>query len=568
MFADPSQEGPQRSTIDSRDCSLLLPDGIKLKARIWTPRHSQGPWPALVMRQPYGRTIASTVTYAHPSWWANQGFLVVVQDVRGQGDSGGQFGGFGQEAADTSATLEWVRQLPDCNGRIGLYGFSYQGFTQLLAEAHTAPPNCLAPAMTGLDERDHWSCEGGAHWWHLGLGWGLQLAALQAQRRDDAGAWDEIRRCLEQNRHYREGLDLLRRHDPDGMALRWLQQSPDDDVAWICHQPSEAWLRQPMLLIGGWWDPHLRGVLDLHRRSLEQDGTPELHIGPATHLEWWPEAQQLHLDFFRRHLIEARSSSALGEMQPATSPRLIQVWDQCLQRWSAVSNADPQGGAWRLTGSALTCHDPSDGQLVAASALNSALNAAHPAQPDPRIGHTPVVIVHDPWRAVPALGGHLSPIPGPCDRKSLDRRNDVATFTSPPLTTNLTLRGRPVLTLTSWADQPGYDLCIALSVCPASGNQVQQLSTGVRRILGDQALHPTTYAVELQALEAQLKPGDQLRLSIAGACWPAIAINPGHRDAPCGAPNHTCRVISIHAELETAELHFDPLIASLDPPDR
>ena len=172
--------------VAERDERLQLRDGTRLISRIWTPDR-QGPWPALLMRQPYGRSIASTVTLAHPSWWASHGYLVVVQDVRGQGDSEGDFQGFGQEAQDTAETLEWVRSLPDCNGRLGCYGFSYQGVTQLLAPAGTPPPDCMAPAMAGLDERLHWSCEGGAHWWHLGLGWGLQLAALQAQRRGDAG---------------------------------------------------------------------------------------------------------------------------------------------------------------------------------------------------------------------------------------------------------------------------------------------------------------------------------------------------------------------------------------------
>ena len=85
------------------------------------------------MRQPYGREIASTVTYLHPSWWANHGYLVVIQDVRGQGDSEGIFNGFSQEASDTCQTNKWVRSLPECNGKLGTYGFSYQGFTQLLA---------------------------------------------------------------------------------------------------------------------------------------------------------------------------------------------------------------------------------------------------------------------------------------------------------------------------------------------------------------------------------------------------------------------------------------------------
>ena len=174
---------PFNPPVVCRDASLQLEDGTVLMARLWHPS-SGGPWPALLMRQPYGRAIASTVTYAHPSWWAEHGFLVVVQDVRGMGDSSGQFRGFRQEATDGAATQQWVRALPECNGRLGCYGFSYQGLTQLLSSAESPPPDCLAPAMAGLNECEHWSCEGGAQWWHLGLGWGLQLAALEGKLPD------------------------------------------------------------------------------------------------------------------------------------------------------------------------------------------------------------------------------------------------------------------------------------------------------------------------------------------------------------------------------------------------
>ena len=66
------------------DKSLVLRDGIRLLSRIWLP-NSNGPWPALLMRQPYGREIASTITYSHPEWWASKGYMVIIQDVRGMG---------------------------------------------------------------------------------------------------------------------------------------------------------------------------------------------------------------------------------------------------------------------------------------------------------------------------------------------------------------------------------------------------------------------------------------------------------------------------------------------------
>jgi putative CocE/NonD family hydrolase len=154
------------------------------------------------MRQPYGRAIASTVVYAHPRWYAAHGFLVVVQDVRGRGDSEGEFGGFPQEAADGRAAVRWLRNHSACNGRIGTYGFSYQGLSQLLIGVAgdgdaAALPDALAPAMCGLDERRHWAGEGGAHWWALLIGWGLQLAGEGCRRRGDRQGWHQIRRCLE-----------------------------------------------------------------------------------------------------------------------------------------------------------------------------------------------------------------------------------------------------------------------------------------------------------------------------------------------------------------------------------
>ena len=59
-------------------------DGVRLDADVYRPE-GKGPFPVLLMRQPYGRRIASTVCYAHPSWYADQGYIVVIQDVRGRG---------------------------------------------------------------------------------------------------------------------------------------------------------------------------------------------------------------------------------------------------------------------------------------------------------------------------------------------------------------------------------------------------------------------------------------------------------------------------------------------------
>ena len=115
-----------------------------------------------------------------------------------------------------------------------------------------------------------------------------------------------------------------------------------------------------------------------------------------------------------------------------------------------------------------------------------------------------MVIVHDPWRPVPAIGGHLGTTPGPAERTAVDQRSDVATFTTAPLVDELLLSGQPHLLLDAEADQPGFDLCISLSRLPAEANSVEQLSTGVVRVRGEEALQPARRSVTLQPLHASL----------------------------------------------------------------
>ena len=83
------------------------------------------------MRQPYGRRIASTVIYAHPSWYAAHGYIVVVQDVRGRGTSEGRFRVFADDVRDGGETIAWAAGFGS-TGNVGMYGFSYQGHTQML----------------------------------------------------------------------------------------------------------------------------------------------------------------------------------------------------------------------------------------------------------------------------------------------------------------------------------------------------------------------------------------------------------------------------------------------------
>src|SRR5579859_3892411 len=111
---------------------MVTSDGVRLDADIYRPDDKES-YPVLLMRQAYGRRIACTICYAHPAWYAAHGYVVVIQDIRGRGTSEGEFRVCEDDIRDGAETIEWASRLPGTTGVVGMYGFSYQGYNQLLA---------------------------------------------------------------------------------------------------------------------------------------------------------------------------------------------------------------------------------------------------------------------------------------------------------------------------------------------------------------------------------------------------------------------------------------------------
>lgn len=128
LFGDPT------ITVE-RAVECRMRDGVVLRADVYRPAEASGVLPVLLQRLPYDKTQAESITYAHPSWYARHGYIVVVQDCRGRGTSQGDWYPFLHEAHDGYDTVEWAAQLPGSVGRVGMYGFSYAGLTQLLPGA-------------------------------------------------------------------------------------------------------------------------------------------------------------------------------------------------------------------------------------------------------------------------------------------------------------------------------------------------------------------------------------------------------------------------------------------------
>src|SRR6202050_3123188 len=217
-----------------RGVRCRMSDGVHLVSDHYYP-HGLGPHPTLLMRQPYGRDIASTVTYAHPAWFASHGYNVVIQDVRGRGDSEGDFYPFRHEAREGAETIAWLSMRPESNGSIGMYGFSYQGMTQLLAAAEQPDGLvCIAPGMTAHDLYNGWFYHHGALRLTPTLGWGLQMLKADARRLNLREASDRLEAAWANLSAQTNALPLREHPALQGeklpkYALDWLDQADPGD---------------------------------------------------------------------------------------------------------------------------------------------------------------------------------------------------------------------------------------------------------------------------------------------------------------------------------------------------
>src|SRR5207244_7921967 len=81
-------------------------DGTVLRSDVWRPSGG-GRHPVLLIRLPYDKAQGEDLCYAHPTWYARRGYVVVSQDVRGRWASDGEFTPFEHEADDGEDTMSW-----------------------------------------------------------------------------------------------------------------------------------------------------------------------------------------------------------------------------------------------------------------------------------------------------------------------------------------------------------------------------------------------------------------------------------------------------------------------------
>jgi uncharacterized protein len=151
----PKESPPGSANYDlSRGIKIPMRDKVELNATLYLPKFDEGAaakTPVIFTLTPY----ISDTYHARAAYFASHGYAFALVDVRGRGNSDGEFEPFANEARDGGDVVEWLAHQPSCDGKVAMWGGSYAGFDQW-ATAKEFPPHLTtivpaAAAHPGLD---------------------------------------------------------------------------------------------------------------------------------------------------------------------------------------------------------------------------------------------------------------------------------------------------------------------------------------------------------------------------------------------------------------------------------
>jgi hypothetical protein len=431
------------------DVPVQMRDGMVLRADIYRPT-TAGKFPVILKRTPYDKRNVDATDFGLNA--ASHGYVVINQDVRGRYASEGEWYPFLHESDDGYDTVEWAAALPYSDGRVGMYGGSYVGATQMLtAIAHPPHLSGICPVVTASNYHDGWTYQGGAfeQWFNESWTSGLAQDTLNRVVQKHTNAMNGILTLPLGNYPLFElpqdssDADRLRSLAP--YFLDWLAH-PDYDGYWKRWSIEEQYskITVPSLTIAAWYDIFLGGSLNNYV-GVRQHGANEA-----------ARRGQRLLVTIGGH---AGSSRKIGEVDFGATAEFKE--DEVTLAWydylfKNVNNefANPKPVKIFVLGTN-QWRDEDDWPLARAhntkyflhssGKVNSVSGDGGLATDAPR-SDNPDPYVYDPTNPAPTVGGplccdwgHLAP--GPRDQRAVEARADVLVYSTPPLAQDLEVTG-------------------------------------------------------------------------------------------------------------------------------
>src|SRR5271156_2038293 len=151
LSAQEHKDEPPQAVDFSWGAKIPMRDGVKLNATVYRPKDQKEPLPVIFELTPY----ISDSYHSRAYYFAQHGYVFAIVDVRGRGNSEGQFDPFQQEPQDGHDVVEWLARQPWSNGKVAMWGGSYAGYDQWMTlrefPPHLATVVPVAAAHAGVD---------------------------------------------------------------------------------------------------------------------------------------------------------------------------------------------------------------------------------------------------------------------------------------------------------------------------------------------------------------------------------------------------------------------------------
>ncbi len=528
-------------------------DGTVLKADVCRP-DTNAPVPAILVRSPYNKEFLIGHNHRiNAVSFADAGFAVVFQDVRGRFESEGEFYPYSSEGLDGYDTVEWLAAQPWCNGAVGMTGGSYVGVVQWLAAVEQPPHlRALCPMITPSELYEGIHFQGGAFllgsglWWSLFVGFGTTRRLAQAGVPDPQAAQrlieafdrlDDLYDCLPL-----ASLPELRESEAVKFFFDLIEHELDDAFwAPIVFNRRYNEVHVPALDIGGWYDSFLHGTLENFVRMRQEGGSETARAGQRLLIGPWPHGE-LH-GVYPDYRFSVSATPDLNALQLRIFNHHLKGEDNGLDEEPPVRLFVMGENGWRDEDEwplARTRYTPwylhSGGN---ADTVGGVLSPGPPGQ-DARD-----VFLYDPRDPCPTIGGStimqgfaVRANAGPKDQLSTEARPDVLVYSSEPLDEPLEVTGPLICTLYAATSAPDTDWVVRLcDVHPDGASRI--LAEGILRARHregtDQAkpIEPDrvyAYEINLVATSNVFLPGHRIRLDVTSSSFPRFDRNPntGH----------------------------------------
>ena len=449
-----AQQPMQDSAYSRTEAMIPMRDGVKLHTVIEAPRNAATPLGLLMDRTPYGADGAAAGAARNAGYLGLSGLIIVAQDIRGRFTSEGTFamnrpphsGPQGtDESTDTYDTIDWlVKNVPNNNGRVGVFGISYPGWLTAVAGigAHPALRALSPQAPMG----DAWMGDDFFHQGAFRVSYGLEYSWMMEASPDLSVTPSPSR--FDTYEWYRSFPTLGALAAAVG-AEQWptwrhFAEHPAYDSVWQARSLPRYFTHTvvPTLTVGGWWDQEDEyGPLASYAALEKTDtaGVNFLVMGPWYHGQWFADSATSlgNIRFGRPTGVDFRALQTRwfaywlkgegdGKFPEAT------VFDAGSNEWRTFDKWPPAGAQTKhlyFRDNGRLSFDP---PTAAAGADQYVSDPAHPVPYRPR----PVERTYSPpsrWRRWETE-----------DQRFVDGRPDVLTWQTAPLTEDVTVAGNIV----------------------------------------------------------------------------------------------------------------------------